>query len=256
MPRKPLIDPNLQLTDEQEDVLFGTILTDAWLEMQKGAKNARYGISISDTSQEFVMHLFKIWTNFVPIPKTRTHGPVEVWKTPPKSTTRFLQWVTRRRTGSHPAFTKAYDIFYPEKNQKRQKTVPAVSYLKTKLSYRALAYMIMCDGSIKSSQNKGIEIHLQAFSEEAIGRLCIALKEVLNITCKPSKEVRNKKVQYNLYICGENIDILIKKVKPFMLPSMQYKIPLPRTKQYTLKNISECEQWYEQNKNALFREII
>ncbi len=83
------------------------------------------------------------------------------------------------RTPAHPEFTEYRHIFYPQ----GKKGVPPVSYLLPRVTYQSLAYLPCCDGSVKSDENKSMEIHLQSFSEQSVGRLCIALREKLQIKC-------------------------------------------------------------------------
>lgn len=245
MGRPPLLDYKRKLTPEQHELVLGTVLTDAWIEQQKGGVNARYGIQLTVNNMSFVEDIYKKLDGFVIDP------PKVVLKTPPRSTKQFEQMLIR--THNHPEFTEYRKTFYPN----GKKVVPAVSYLLPRLTYQSLAYILSCDGSIKSSQNKGMEVHLQAFSEQSVGRLCIALREKLQITCKPSREKgrTSEGYQWVLYICGESHDILYEKVRPLMVESMQYKIPTPRKRPYTMAN-NVCEDWYLNNYNSSFREDI
>lgn len=245
MGRPPSLDYSRKLTAEQHELVFGTVLTDAWIELQKGAKHARYGIQLTVNNMSFVESIYKGLDGFVIQP------PKVVLKTPPRSTKIFEQMLIR--TPAHPEFTEYRNAFYPQ----GKKVVPAVSYLLPRITYQSLAYMLSCDGSIKSDQNKSMEIHLQSFSEQSVGRLCIALREKLQITCKPSKEKKRngEGYQWVLYICGESHNILYKNVKPLMVESMQYKIPKLRERPYIMtKNV--CDDWYISNYNSNFREDI
>ncbi len=246
MGRPPVLDYNRKLTAEQHDLVFGTIMTDAWIELQKGARHARYGIQLTGKNPSFVENIYKGLDGFVKEP------PKSVLKSPPRSTQKFEQLLIR--TPAHPEFTEYRRIFYPQ----GKKRVPAVSYLLPRVTYQSLAYMLSCDGSVKSAQNKSMEIHLQSFSEQSVGRLCMALREKLQIKCKPSKEKKRgseKEYQWVLYISGESHDILYDKVRPLMVDSMQYKVPTGRVRSY--KSItSACDNWYFSNSNLIFREDI
>ncbi len=245
MGRPPILDYSKKLTAAQHALVFGTVLTDAWIEMQKRAKHARYGIQLTVNNASFVESIYKGLDGFVAKP------PTVVQKTPPRSTKIFEQMLIR--TPAHPEFTEYRNTFYPQ----GKKVVPAVSYLLPRITFLSLAYMLSCDGSIKSDQNKSMEIHLQSFSEQSVGRLCIALREKLQIKCKPSKEKKRngEGYQWVLYISGESHDILYNNVKPLMVESMQYKIPKLRERPYTMpKNV--CDDWYISNYYSNFREDI
>lgn len=245
MGRPPILDYEAKLTEKQHDLVFGTLVTDAWVELQRGALHARYGIQLTAKNMDFVDQVQNELGSFIVKP------PQDVYKTPPRSNERFLQKLIR--TPAHPEFTLYRQAFYP----KGKKIVPAVSYLLLFVSFNSLAYMLSCDGSIKSEQNKSMEIHVQCFSEQSVGRLCIALYEKLGILCKPSRERKRygEGYQWVLYICGESHDILYEKVRPLMVKSMQYKVPSPRLREYRMsKNV--CKDWYLANNDLKYREDI
>ncbi len=244
MGRPPSLDYSRKLTAEQHELVFGTVLTDAWLELQKGAKHARYGIQLTKNNMSFVEFIYKGLDGFV------IHPPKVVPKKAPNKKV-FEQMLIR--TPAHPEFTEYRKTFYP----KGKKVIPPVSYLLPRITYKSLAYILSCDGSIKSDENKAMEIHSQSFSEQSVGRLCIALREKLQIKCKPSKEKKRKGEGYQwvLYISGESHNILYNNVKPLMVESMQYKIPTLRKRPYIMTQ-NVCDDWYNSNYNSNFREDI
>jgi hypothetical protein len=83
---------------------------------------------------------------------------------------RFKQMTVK--TTVHADLTKLYNVFHPSISlggpciAPTAKLIPAVSVLLQYLSYLGLACLIMQDGSIKSDQSKGMEIHTQCFSYE------------------------------------------------------------------------------------------
>ena len=79
MGRKPLLDYSRKLTADQHDLVLGTILTDAWIEQQKGGVNARYGIQLTAGNMGFVNDIYKGLDGFV------IDKPKIVLKTPPRS---------------------------------------------------------------------------------------------------------------------------------------------------------------------------
>lgn len=103
--------------------------------------------------------------------------------------------MVRNRTFFHKEFLQFYGPFtHPSAltpQGKPVKTVPKVSYLKHYLNWEMLAMLISMDGSRKN-QGRGMELHLQGFSYEAQGRLCVALYHVLGIKCWPSSRVHTK----------------------------------------------------------------
>lgn len=240
-----------KLTDRQRQIAFATILTDGWLEIQKGGKNARLGLQQAEQNKE----LFDWWRNEF---KDLISEPVrDKWqKSPSYADRKYLQYSIRTKV--HPEFTELYNLFHPNKVQK---LVPKVSVLCEYLSYEVLAIMLMQDGSVKSKDSKGMELHIMNFSYESVARMCLALREKLDILCKPTREFRKGKVTWTLYISGASHDLLVQEVKQYILPSFLYKIPIARVNRVS-PLLSEREEdntsfvWYEANKNAGFREDI
>lgn len=237
------------LTDRQKWIAFATILTDGWIELQKGAVNARLGFQQSVKNSE----LFNWWNSeFKDIITEPVRNKMQIALLAGSKGKLFLQYSVRTR--SHPDLTSLFNLFRPGKHKK---LIPRVSELLPFLTYESLAVMLMQDGSVKSKDSKGMELHTMCFSFESVARLCIGLKEKLHILCHPTKEVRNGKETWTLYISGESHDILEQQVKPFMLPTFAYKIPKARLKKQVpaLKN-NNSYIWYDAFKNAPFREDI
>lgn len=235
------------LTDRQKKIAFATILTDGWIELQKGAVNARLGFQQSVNNKE----LFDWWKN--EFSSIITEPVRDKMQTAPGSKGKlFLQHSIR--TLSHPDLTNFHTLFRPNGVKK---LIPKVSELLLYLTYETFAIMLMQDGSVKSKDSKGMELHTMCFSFESVARLAIALREKLNIWCHPTKEVRDGKETWTLYISGESFDIIEQQVKPFMLPSFVYKIPPPRVKTQVPALINNPSYiWYDTHKNAIFREDL
>jgi hypothetical protein len=56
---QPVLDYNRKLTAKQHDLVFGTVMTDAWIELQEGARHARYGIQLTAKNPTFVESIYK-----------------------------------------------------------------------------------------------------------------------------------------------------------------------------------------------------
>jgi hypothetical protein len=169
------------------------------------------------------------------------------------------------RIGPHPLFGHLGKLFYPSGTlrsggktfyPKGVKIMPAVSWLNKYMTDLTLAFWIMGDGSRKSSKNKSMEIHTQGFTINSASRGAVSIYETTGIICKVSIE-KNRNNSPVIYICGENIDILIERIKPLMHRDLNYKVPEPRkNKPPKNKKPSACEIWYLEVRDSNWREDI
>lgn len=247
--RSKRVPSNAKLTFSQISLIVATLLTDGWLELQAGGKNPRIGLQLCETSFPLLQRWKEELGVFCP------GMPGQVSKTPPKSEKSFPQY--QIRTGAHPEFNQFMGPFY---TSDKKKQMPKCSYLIEYLTYESLAWILMFDGSVKSSQSKGLEIHVQGFpnSYASVSRLCVALYEKLSIMAKPTYYGLSKlgEKQYHIYISGHSLPCIRKNVLPYMLSEFQYKIP-----QLGVRGQINTEQrtwtaWYEANKNGQFREDL
>jgi hypothetical protein len=77
----------------------------------------------------------------------------------------------------------------------------------------------MDDGS---TLNKGAKIATNCFTLEEVNFLCNVLKSRYNIFATPNKSGKNK--GYVIYIHVNSMKLFTSIVKPYLLPSMYYKL--------------------------------
>jgi ubiquinol-cytochrome c reductase cytochrome b subunit len=136
----------------------------------------------------------------------------------PKITTRLgkggkVRQLSRFKTFTFSSFNWIQEAFYIN----NVKTVPQV--VEKFLSPLALAIWIQDDGSIVSS---GLKIATNSFNQAEVLMLCDILKRKYNLKATIiSAGVSN---QYNIYISKFSIKILTNIVRPYMHPSMYYKL--------------------------------
>jgi len=118
-------------------------------------------------------------------------------------------------TYSHKLLGYFHKIFYRGKT----KTIPA--NISDLLSPLALAVWYMDDGSTKSKRHKGVFLNTQAFSNKDLYLTRGALLKRFHI----SSTLRKEKNGYQIYLGSSSGESFIKIIKPFLLPSMLYKIP-------------------------------
>jgi DNA-binding transcriptional regulator WhiA len=197
----------LSLTPLQREVLIGLLLGDGHLETQNG-RTYRLKIEQSKAHRAYVDHLYHLFEGWV--------------LTPP----RIKQVVSRGhasenvtfQTVSHSAFRFYAHQFYRD----GRKQVPKL--IHRWLTPRALSYWFMDDGSIKSKQSKGVILNTQAFQLADIERLIKCLHTKFDLQAS----IRKQREGCQIYISGNSFEKFSALVAAYVIPEMQYKLPLPR----------------------------
>lgn len=83
----------------------------------------------------------------------------------------------------------------------------------------ALAIWFMDDGS---NLGKGARIATNCFTLEEVKFLCNVLKNKFNILATPNKSGKDK--GYIIYISVKSMPVFTNIVKPYLLPSLYYKL--------------------------------
>ena len=200
----------LSLTPVQREVLIGLLLGDGHLETRNG-RTYRLKIEQSKAHQAYVDHLYHLFAGWV--------------LTPP----RIKQVVSRGhasqnvtfQTVSHSALRFYGHQFYRD----GRKQVPKL--IHRWLTPRALSYWFMDDGSIKSKQSKGVILNTQACSLADIERLIKCLQTKFDLQAS----IRKQREGCQIYISGNSFEKFSALVAPYVIPEMQYKLPLPRRTQ-------------------------
>jgi ubiquinol-cytochrome c reductase cytochrome b subunit len=125
-----------------------------------------------------------------------------------------LRYIYRFRTYTFSSFNWIYEEFYPNK----RKTVPKA--LDLYLSPMALAIWLMDDGTLY--KNKGIKFCTNSFTLKEIQYLATLLEKKYSLNTSIHKTgIVN---QYSLYIPKSSLNKFIELVKPYVHPSMYYKL--------------------------------
>jgi len=123
--------------------------------------------------------------------------------------------IYRFRTYTFSSFNWIYDEFYPYK----RKIIP--KFIDEYLSPSALAIWIMDDGTLY--KNKGLKFCTNSYTLNEVQYLGKILENKYSLKFSIHKTgVVN---QYGLYIHKSSMSTLTEIVKPFLHPSMLYKLP-------------------------------
>lgn len=124
------------------------------------------------------------------------------------------------RTYRHYSFKFYYDIFYCTSNSEKKKIVPKL--IHRFLTPRALAYWFMDDGTFHEDKygNRQYYFSTQGFATHEQVRLVSALKNKFSLEFNIHKD----KKKYRLYLKSEFREKFLEIIKPYILPSMIYKL--------------------------------
>lgn len=197
----------LKLSDLQREVLIGLLMGDGHLESRDG-RIYRLKIEHSYHQKEYVdwlYDIFKEWVLTPPQEKIQLFGGVQYRKF----------WFS---TVSHGAFRFYGQQFY--KNKK--KILPKLTHKW--LSPLAIAVWFMDDGSTKSNRHRALILNTQSFSKSELMRLIKIFKERYGVDMKLRKQSRKSIEIYQLITTSETVERFVEIIKPYILPSMRYKL--------------------------------
>ena len=213
-PRTP---PAPDLTDFQKEVIFGTMLGDLTAERSQKTGNTRLRFYMSSINKDLIYHLYSIFKSYV--------------KTEPKFINRKLNKLTNIEhtdiyfsTLKYPMFNWVYDDFYVKNENKNIKIIPKDSI--NSLTSISLAYWIMDDGSFNKCKGYLI-LCTDSYSREEVLHLIDILKNKFNLSAAlVSIKKKNKNFYYRVRVNKSSMPHLIELVKPYIIPSMVYKLGL------------------------------
>jgi len=181
------------LSNKQRDLMIGSLLGDSYL--VKTTRGYSFRVNHGLTQKDYVDWKYKILKNLV--------------NSAPKFTDRCYYF----RTVSHPAFSQLRKQFY-----KGKKKIVCRSLIEKHMNRLVLAVWIMDDGSKDKGQ---LRINSQSFSKLEN----IFLQRVLYAKLGIKSTLNQDKDRYRLRVNGQSMKLLLKLVKPHIIPSMLYKFP-------------------------------
>lgn len=210
---------NMAITKEQKDLILGTMLGDGYL--NKRENNVRLQMIHGPNQEDYIKHKSEVLNNLL----TERGLKKETFKD--KYSVTGFKTCFNFYTISHEYLSFLRQLFYPN-----DKKVISEDILE-RLNERSLAYWIMDDGSLNKRKGKirtdGTRIYVGARfiictcskdgkQEETI---CKKLKEKFDLDFN----VRlHKKNCYVVSCTTETFKKLVELVKPYIIPSMLYKI--------------------------------
>lgn len=193
-------------------IAVGMILSDAC--MYKVSNHALIKFEQGYLQEEFLFHLFSLFKEYCfmiePGKRIQLSGDR-------KGLIKSF-WF---KTFSHVYFDSLWDLFYNYSSSSKT-TIKNINkgLISNHLTERGLAYWIMGDGSLNK---KSMILHTQSYSEEENLILSTELNEKFEFK---TKIVPHKNKYWVIVFNSEDTVFLSKLIKPYMIPSMKYKLPI------------------------------
>lgn len=196
---------SIKLTDQQEQILIGLLLGDGHLETQNQGRTFRLKVEHAISQKEYTDWVFE---KFKKLALTKPQLKLQMVA----GKMREKYWFSTISTGTLRFYGQ---LFYVN----RKKVVPKmIAKLASPLS---LAVWFMDDGSLKSKHHKARIINTQCFDDISLQRLQEMLEKFgIKTTLRQQKEGKQ------IYIPSTEIEKFIALIKPYIHPTMEYKIKL------------------------------
>lgn len=188
----PALEPNA-LTEVQRAIVVGSLLGDGSMRCKA---NALLEINHSLAQRDYVDWKYEHLINLVGTPPKARRG-------------NGLRVAYRFTTLSRPELTPFYRAFY----ELGRKSVPEIQ-----LTPLTLAVWLMDDGSVSRS---AVYLNTQQFDVESHAILIRALRE----QCGIRSTLNRDKCYQRIRISTDSISILKRLVGPYVVPSLEYKLP-------------------------------
>lgn len=194
-------DPT-ELSQEQREVLTGTILGDASL--AKHGHFHRLFVKHKLAHESLAMLKYEVFREFISMAPHRFDQRLRGKRYP------CVQFVTR----TNPVFSGWHSRFYRD----RRKIVP--EDILSLLTAQAVAIWLMDDGA---ADYAGVTFQTHNFSQEETHRLAAALRAEHGL----HTSVRANRAAWIVYVTAESVPRLRDLVAPYVLPELEYKL-VPR----------------------------
>jgi hypothetical protein len=214
----------LSLTEEQKEVLVGTLLGDASMSIAQGMPVYCVKFEQGSANKDYLFHLFEIFKPYVGT------GP-QIRVIERKVTKEEVVWKQREsysfKTYRHDDFKPYFHMFYTttinEQGliEKKVKVVP--NNIEQLLTARALAYWFMDDGSCKVyglNKNKTYVLHTQGFTKEEVVSLSQVFNNKFDLKCSVYKDKKG----YTLGFLAGSSQKFKALVQPYVVDGFVYKL--------------------------------
>jgi hypothetical protein len=205
------------LSDEQIDLLNGTLLGDGNLQTGSGGKSWRYRAVQSDAQEEYLLEKKRILSNLC--------GPTPPFTIGGKDKRTGLVYPRKGfNTRVSPLLLPFGQAFYQLDNSSgRERFVKKVPLdLADRVNGRMLAWLYGDDGALKwANHSNATRLCVEGFKPEEVQFIVDVLKEKLELPCSTEK----KRNSYNVYFPEKSYSRLRALIGPYLHPNLYYRFP-------------------------------
>lgn len=200
---------HLKLTDEQREILIGTMLGDGHLETKNNGRTYRLKIEHTILQRSYVEWFYKKFQDWVitaPVVRSR-------------AITFRGQTKACDRIGFATISTGSLRFYAKQFYKNGKKIVPKL--IHRWVTPKVLAVWYMDDGSIKSNHHKTVFLNTHNFTDQDLELLQKVFEKKYGI----KTSIRTQKDGKQIYFLSETVQIFLKLIEPYVIPSMRYKLP-------------------------------
>ena len=190
-----------ELSELQKQFIYGSLLGDLSIGMNKRSKNARISLIHCEKQEELFMKKVELLGEFM--------GNYKLYEESFDKRTQKRYATYKGNSKAHEEFTKIYHLFYLD--GKKTITQESLNLITHPI---ALAFWFMDDGS-----NCGI-IATNGFSSEEVDLLINWMKTFWKIDCSKQKQLN----KFTIYIKESSRKKFEDLIKPYIVKSMYYKL--------------------------------
>ena len=200
----------IKLSERQRSIIVGTLLGDGHLEAVNKGQTYRLKITHSVRQKEYIEWLYNELKNLVRTPPQR-----KLKKGINKTYEEY--WFNTYSLGSLRFYGQQFYVG-------GEKIIPEI--IGKLLDQLAIAVWFMDVGSYKSNRHKTYVIHTLSFKKKDLQLLSEVLERKYRIKTKLHKQYYKSSIKWRLYILSESADKFKDLIKPYILPSLKYKLGL------------------------------
>ena len=200
---------DINISPLQKSFIIGSLLGDGTMWLGKGAIHANFKVEQGLVQKEYVFWKYEILKSLV-----FTEPKISYRNDPFGNKYQKSWWF---RTIRHPLLTEIFKRFYVKEGYKTGKKIVPENIIED-LDALGLAVWVMDDGSYSRGK---IDISTYSFSLSEINLLCKIMKDKFHVEMHQYKD-RDK--GYRIYSNQKYTTKLIEIIKPYIIPSMMYKI--------------------------------
>ena len=202
------ISESVRLTDRQREIITGLLLGDGHLETQNRGRTFRLKVEHSKHQKDYVDWLYQQLNNMV--------------LTPPQSKLQTVAGKVYEKYWFSTISSGALRFYAQQFYQNKHKILPKL--IHKWLSPLAITVWFMDDGSLKSNRHRALIFNTQSFSKTEVLRLSKIMEDKFGIAMALRKQSRKTEELYQLITIKDGAEKLAELIKPYILPSMKYKL--------------------------------